>query len=52
MCSGTQRAAGSLTNGQKFILNGTSGSWKIPTTDVCGGGVADLPDFIKTAGCP
>ena len=52
VCSGTQWAAGSLTNGQKFILNGTSGSWKIPSTDVCGGGVADLPDFIKTAGCP
>lgn len=52
VCSGTQWAAGSLTNGQKFILNGTSGSWKIPSTDVCSGGAADLPDFIKTAGCP
>ena len=51
VCDGTNWAAGTLSNSNKFILNGSTGAWKVPSTDVCGGGSGDIPEFIKTAGC-
>ena len=50
VCAG-QYAAGSLSNGSKFILKAQNGKWYAMSTDPCGGASAGLPPVILQDGC-
>ena len=44
-------AAGSLSDGTKFILQAEKGGWYAPSQDPCGTASAGLPAVILTDGC-
>ena len=45
-------AAGSLTDGTKFILQSQNGKWYAPSQDPCGSASAGLDPVILEDGCP
>lgn len=45
-------AAGSLTDGTKFLLQSEGGKWYAPSQDPCGSASAGIPPAILEAGCP
>lgn len=45
-------AAGSLTDGTKFLLQSDNGKWVAPSQDPCGSASAGLPPEILSDGCP
>ncbi len=50
-CSGGY-AAGSLTDGTRFLLESKDGAWYAPSQDPCGSASAGIPPAILEAGCP
>ena len=51
VCSGNY-AAGTISGGEKFILEKSGGYWVRPNQDPCGSASAGLPPIILEDGCP
>jgi hypothetical protein len=45
-------AAGTLTDGTKFLLQSEGGKWYAPSQDPCGSASAGIPPAILEEGCP